>query len=89
MLEPVRSVFRAVAESVVPDLRAAGPEHWRQMGEEIEHALATRPSAVRRQLVSFLRVLDWWSLPRYGRRLTKLDAAKRTALLESLERHPL
>jgi hypothetical protein len=56
---------------------------------EIERALAPRPAAVRRQLGSFLRLLDWWPIPRYGRRLTKLDEDKRRALLHSLERHPL
>ncbi|MGQ0640468.1 MAG: hypothetical protein ACT4P6_06805 [Gemmatimonadaceae bacterium] len=89
VLEPVRPIFRAVATTMVPELRSAGPTMWAELEAEVERALAERPNTVRRQLVSFLRLLDWWPLPRYGRRLTKLDDTKRTALLESLERHPL
>lgn len=74
---------------MVPELRAAGPEHWVEIEAEIERALAERPSVVRRQLASFLRLLDWLPLLRHGRRLTNLDPAKRTAILQSLERHPL
>jgi len=89
VLEPVRPIFRAVAITMVPELRAAGPQHWTEIEAEIERALAQRPSAVRRQLASFLRLIDWFPLLRHGRRLTKLDSEKRSALLQSLERHPL
>lgn len=88
-LEPVRPTFRAIAMSVVPELRSADPNEWSEIEAEIERALADRPPAMRRQLVSFVRLLDWWSRLRYGRRLTKLDAFKRTELLESFERHRL
>jgi hypothetical protein len=89
VLEPVRSIFRAVAMAMVPELRAAGPEHWVEVEAEIERALAERPGAVRGQLVSFLRLVDWLPFLRHGRRLTKLDATRRSAFLQSLERHPL
>ena len=74
---------------MVPVLRAASPQHWVEIEAEIERALAQRPSAVRHQLASFLRLIDWFPLLRHGRRLTKLDSEKRTAFLQSLERHPL
>lgn len=89
VLEPVRPIFRAVAQSVVPELQAVGAEQWREIEEEIERALADRPNVVRRQLASFLHLVDWWSRLRHGRSLTKLDPFKRTALLQTLERHPL
>ena len=89
VLEPVRPIFRAVATSMVPELRGAGPQQWMEIEAEIERALAQRPSAVRRQIASFLRLIDWLPLLRHGRRLTKLDADKRTALLHSMERHPI
>ena len=89
VLEPIRPIFRSVAQSVVPELQAIGPEQWGEIEGEIERALAERPGVVRRQLASFLHLLDWWSLLRHGRRLTKLDPVKRTALLQALERHPL
>ncbi len=87
-LEPVRPTFRAVAMSVVPELRSADPNEWSEIEAEIERALADRPPAMRRQLVTFVRLLDWWSRLRYGRRLTRLDAFKRSELLEMFERHP-
>lgn len=89
VLEPVRPVLRAVATSMVPELRAVSPTQWDEMEAEVERALAERPLPVQRQLASFLRLLEWWSVVRYGRRLTKLDDGKRTALLHALERHPL
>lgn len=89
VLEPVRPIFRAVAQSVVPELQAVGAEQWREIEDEIERALADRPNVVRRQLASFLHLVDWWSRLRHGRSLTKLDPFKRTALLQGLERHPL
>jgi len=89
VLEPVRPIFRAIATAIVPELRSASANTWTELESQIERALAERPAPMRRQLTSFLRLLDWWSVPRHGRRLTKLDEAKRNALLESLERHPL
>jgi hypothetical protein len=86
-LEPVRPTFRAIAMSVVPELSSADAKEWSEIESEIERALADRPQAMRRQLVSFVRLLDWWSRLRYGRRLTKLDAVKRMELLELIERH--
>lgn len=88
-LEPVRPTFRAIAMAVVPELRSADQNEWAEIEAEIERALAERPHTMRRQLVSFLRLLDWWSRLRYGQRLTKLDAVKCTQLLALLERHRL
>jgi hypothetical protein len=89
VLEPVRSIFRAVAITVVPELRAANPTILGEVEEQVEQALAERPIPVRRQIVSFLRLIEWWSVLRHGRRLTKLDDTRRTAFLHTLERHPL
>jgi len=88
-LEPVRPTFRAIAMSVVPELRSADPNAWSEIEAEIERALAERPKEMRRQLVSFVRLLDWWSRLRYGRRLTKLDVTKRNEFLDLIERHRL
>lgn len=87
VLEPIRQTFRAIASSVVPELETAEPREWTEIEAEIERALADRPPAMRRQLVSFVRLLDWWSRLRHGRRLTRLDPFKRMQLLEEFERH--
>jgi hypothetical protein len=89
VLEPVRQTFRAIAICIVPELRSADPNEWAEIESEIEQALVDRPQATKRQLVSFVRLLDWWSRLRYGRRLTKLDHFKRVELLEHIERHSL
>jgi hypothetical protein len=88
VLDPVRPVFRAVAAAMVPELRSVGPSFWSELETEVERALAERPQSMQRQFASFLRLLDWWSLARYGRRLTKLDDTRCGALLHALERHP-
>ncbi|MGQ0537317.1 MAG: hypothetical protein ACT4R6_00085, partial [Gemmatimonadaceae bacterium] len=89
VLEPVRAIFRAIATAIVPELASMAPATWDEMEATIENALSARSPRVQRQLVSFIRILDWWALARFRRRLTKLDRAKRTRLLESVERHPL
>jgi hypothetical protein len=87
VLEAVRPVFRAAASSMVPDLQHADAAEWTEVEALVERTLAQRPPALRRQLVTFLRLLDWWPFPRYGRRLTKLPPPQRDALLARLERH--
>ncbi|HJU74556.1 MAG TPA: hypothetical protein VJ717_12480 [Gemmatimonadaceae bacterium] len=89
VLEPVRPIFRTFAAAVVPELRSADPNEWSEIEQEVERALIERPNNVRRQLASFLRLLDWWPLPRHGKRLTKLDSDKVVAVLRTMERHPL
>lgn len=89
VLERVRAVFRTVAQAMVPELRSIDPKYWNEIEDEVERALAQRPAAMRRQFASFLRLLDWWPIARYGRRLTKLDEERTVALLRGLERHPL
>jgi hypothetical protein len=74
---------------MVPELRSIDPAHWTEVEAEVERALAQRPAQMRRQFATFLRLLDMWPLPRYGRRLTRLDDHRRSALLHKLERHPL
>lgn len=84
-----RAAFRAVATTVVPEAGRLGPGEWDEVEAIIGRALASRPPRLRRQLALLLLLLEWLPLLRYGRRLSRLDAARRLAVLESLERAPL
>ena len=64
-------------------------DEWAELGATVELALAKRPAAMRRQLGMFLRILNVLSFLRTGRSLSRLDAAKRTAFLSSIENSKL
>ncbi|MFN8582057.1 MAG: hypothetical protein U0163_13930 [Gemmatimonadaceae bacterium] len=85
LLEPVRGVFRAVALSVVPECDQLQPEEWSALEAIIEHALAERPESLRKQLVTFLRVIELMPVLRHATRFTRLDTERRQRVLESLQ----
>jgi len=85
VLAPVRTTFRAVAETVVPELTSLTPETWREVEAVAEAILAARPEAIRRQLVAFLRVIEVLPLPRHFRRFSRLAPARRASVLHGLE----
>jgi hypothetical protein len=79
----LRPAFRALASSFVPETAAARGAEWAALEETFERALGARPPALRRQITSFIRLLDLAARLRYGARLAGLDEVRRTALLES------
>lgn len=85
VLAPVQATFRAVADTVVPEAASLGPERWREVQDVVESALAARPEALGRQLVSFLRLIEYLPLLRHLRRFSRLPPSARTALLTQLE----
>ena len=88
VLQPVQSTFRAVAETVVVETASLRPQEWHELQDVVEEALAARPERMRRQLVLFLRVVEYLPLVRYLRRFSRLDPARRTAILTSLQNSP-
>src|SRR5207249_9547183 len=62
---------------------------WDEMAAIVARAIAARPRAMQRQLALFLILLEWFPLVRYGRRLSRLDPARRTKFLDRLQRSPL
>ncbi len=84
-----RAAFCAVATTVVPEAGRLAPGEWDEVEAIIGHALAGRPPRLRRQLTLLLLLLEWLPLLRYGRRLSRLDPARRYAVLERLEQAPL
>ncbi len=88
-LTPVRAPFRALATTFVPEAASLGERDWAEAEAIVERALSDRPASLRRQVVLLIRALEWLPVFRFGRRLTRLDAARRDAFLGALERSPL
>lgn len=85
ILGPVEARLRPVAEAFVPEIAGVDGEEWREIVGVMERALSDRPREMRRQLLLFLRVLDWLPVLRRGSRLGRLDRAERTEILETLQ----
>lgn len=89
MLTSVRPVLRAIGVTVVPEATRLDEAGWAAIEATVAAALASRPAALQRQFLLFLRVLEWLPLARFGRRFTRLDPARRTRVLRSLQDAPL
>lgn len=83
-LDAVRGTFRAVAETIVPELAESDTDTWHALDQTVESVLAERDDTVRRQLKRFLRALDILSIISHRRRFARLTRQDRTALLERL-----
>jgi hypothetical protein len=88
LLEPVRSVFRAVASTVVPAATELDQAGWHELEAIVEQALAQRPPRLQRQLLLFIRVIELLPMVR-GTRFSRLPPAARARLLVALERAPV
>lgn len=89
VLPPVRDVFRAVVQTVVPRAHGFGADDWRRAEALVEEALSRRPPGVRGQIVTFLRVLNALPVPRYLRTFAGLSTSRRVGVLRWLERSPV
>lgn len=88
LLAPVRRPFRVIAATIVPEAAELDESGWRELESIVCGALATRPRAVLRQLMLFIRVANWLSVIPYLRPLTRLGPAARRAHLARLESAP-
>ena len=89
MRTSIRPVLRAIGATVVPEADRLDEAEWTALERIVAEALAARPARQRRQLLLFVRLVEWLPVLRYGRRFTKLDAARRTRVLEHLQDAPL
>ncbi len=89
VLAGTRTTFRAVARTVVPDAGTLDEAGWREVETIVERALAARPEKLRRQLATFLRLIRWLPVLRYGRTFDALDADRRSHVLAAIERAPV
>ncbi len=69
----------------MPEARGLSPEEWRAFGDVVEHALAARPAAVRRQLGLFILILNLMALVHHGRPLRGLAPERRARFLADVE----
>ena len=89
ILHPVRATFRAVAMTVVPETTSLGPDAWLELESVVQRAIGSRPVALQRQLVSFLRLIEWLPVARFGSRFSRLDQDRRVQVLTKLQNAPL
>ncbi len=89
LLAPVRRPFRVMAATIVPEAAELDESGWRELESIVSGALSTRPRAVVRQLILFIRVAQWLAVIPYLRPFTRLGPAARRAHLARLERAPL
>jgi hypothetical protein len=89
MLEPIRDTFRAVAQAVVPETRHLAPQGWAALEATVERALAARPAPVQKQLILFLRAVEYLGIARHRARFSRLPVDQATSLLQWLERSPV
>jgi hypothetical protein len=89
LLVPVRRPFRALATVFIPELAAIDEASWERVERIVADALASRPPALRRQILLFLRILDTLSLLRHRRRLAALDDRTRTTFVAGIASSPV
>jgi hypothetical protein len=79
------ATFHAIAEAVVPETAVLTAGEWRAFEQLIERALAARPAKVRRQLATFIRLLNLLSYLRFLRPLHHVSVPQRTQFLEQIQ----
>ncbi len=89
ILGAVRPVFRALACTFVPEAKDLEERGWVEAEAIVEMFLASRPAAIRRQVVLLIRLLNLLPLLRWGRPFTALDAERRLRFLAALQDAPL
>jgi hypothetical protein len=88
VLASVRSILRAVTVTVVPEAIELDPTEWSSFDRIVTTALDARPPALRRQLLLFVRIIEWLPVLRYGARFTRLGPERRRRVLERLQNSP-
>ena len=86
---PVRASFRALATTIVPEAEALDENGWNELESIVEEGLASRPPAIRRQLRTFVRILNVLPLFRFGRTFRKAGSETRTRFLLAIQDAPL
>jgi hypothetical protein len=89
LLAPVRSTFRAVVVTVIPEAAVLDESGWRDVEQVVEGALRSRPKKLRRQLGLLLRIITVVPVVRYGRRFAHLDPERRSRVLARFQDSPL
>lgn len=86
---PVRTTFRNLATTIVPEAVSLDERGWSEVEDIIERGLESRPGSMRRQLRILVRALNVLPIFRFGKTFGSLDTPKRTAFLESVQNAPV
>jgi hypothetical protein len=89
VLASVRPILRAIGATVIPEAANLDDAGWRAVERIITDALAPRPTALQRQVLLFVRLIQWAPVLRHGRRFTRLDLKDQSRFLTALENAPL
>lgn len=84
-----RPVFRAVAETVVPEAGALDEAGWREAEAVVGEALRERDPSLLRQLRLLLGAIRWLPVLRWGRTFPQLSSDARERFLSILQDAPL
>jgi hypothetical protein len=85
VLASVRPILRAITTTLVPEAIDLDSTEWASLEQIVAAALAARPPALRRQLLVFVRFVQWLPLLRHGGRFTHLAPEPRRRFLEGLQ----
>ena len=88
-IAPVRPAFRALAATIVPEAATLDVSGWAEVESIVDDYLSRRPASLRRQLRSFIRVLEVLPLVRYGHTFTALDGTRRLRFLQRVQDSPV
>lgn len=80
------ATFRAAAGCIVPSDEESPGADAEAAVAIADRVLSERPERDRKLLTTFLKVVEILPLFRYGRRFSRLDAARKEKFLRSLER---
>lgn len=69
----------------MPESEALSESEWADIEVLVTRALASRVPGIRRRIVLLLRLLDGFALLRHGRRLGRLDTARRVRFLHRMQ----
>jgi len=89
VLLPVRSIFRAVVSTVVPEAKNLTDLGWGELETLVETTLQDRPRSMHRQLRLLIRTIQWMPVFKYRRRFTSLSPEQRMQVLRYLQDHRL
>ena len=82
-------LLRVLAARIVPETAELDPAGLNRFFAIVDDALSRRAPEVRRQFATFLGVVKWASVPRFGRPFHKLSAARQDAVLRWFEDCPV
>ncbi|HEY2805885.1 MAG TPA: hypothetical protein VGI92_08505 [Gemmatimonadales bacterium] len=89
VIAPVRSAFRAIAQTVVPEAASLTEPEWTAVESIVESQLRIRTPKIRRQLGLLIRAIELLPVIVTARRFSTLDPARRVAVLGRLQDAPL